>query len=63
MKTEQKGNYTTIMVCGRTHILVENKSRDFEPSNYLGTGLALRGVCKKGQTFEQWAENRMILKK
>ena len=60
MQLTDKGLYQTVQVYGRTHILVKNTGREFESPNYLGTGLALRGVCKPGETFEDWITNRKV---
>lgn len=57
----QVGFYYLLQTHGRTHILVENTNRDFEAPDYMNTGLALKGVTKQGQSFEDWLANRRIL--
>lgn len=56
----EKGIYT-MQVHGRTHILADNNSREFIPCDYLRTGMALKGVCKPRETYQDWKQNRKIL--
>ena len=48
--------YTTILVCGRLHVLREVSPRNtgIPEANYMGTGKALCGVVDKGDTLEDW---------
>jgi hypothetical protein len=56
----------TIIVHGRTHVLTESKRNDnvedgqtkIEQPNYLGTGMALCGVLRPGETLEEWKKRR-----
>lgn len=52
--------YGTIKVVGRTHIVKEvfRKDMDFPAPNYQGTGKALVGVCRVGETLEEWVKRR-----
>ena len=59
--TEQEKGYYTLQVHGRTHILVENNNRELVPCDYMRTGMALKGVCKPNETFQDWKQNRKIL--
>ena len=59
-------SYSTIEVCGKTHVLTINEDRRtklykgqlMENANYRGTGLALCGVLKTGKNLEQWKKRK-----
>lgn len=48
--------YSTVVVAGRLHVLCEAKERKgpYRDPNYMGTGRALCGVLRRGQTLEEW---------
>jgi len=52
--------YSTIEFNGRLHILTDApETRGAYPMpNFMGTGKALAGVCKKGETIEEWMKRR-----
>lgn len=53
--------YSTIVVWSRLHVICESKERKgnlHRDANYMGTGKALCGVLKKGQTLEEWMKNK-----
>lgn len=52
--------YETIKVIGRTHIIKEDFRKDmgFPDPNYEGTGKALVGVCRVGESLEEWVKRR-----
>jgi len=53
--------YSTVVVAGRLHVICEAKDRRggiHRDPNYMGTGRALCGVLKKGQTLEEWMKNK-----
>jgi hypothetical protein len=53
--------HTSIEVAGRTHVLTpyNNTYRGPYPMpNYHGTGMALCGVTKKGESLDKWIKRR-----
>lgn len=52
--------YETIKVVNRTHIIKEDFRKDmcFPDPNYQGTGKALVGVCRVGETLDEWVKRR-----
>lgn len=48
-------NYSSIQVCGRTHVVCNVASRNGYPEpNYMNTGKALCGVVDKGSSLDDW---------
>ena len=76
---EQKTNemYITMRVNGRTHVVRQFNRRKYRTKqypggmetvytpapNYLGTGMALCGVLRYGQTLEEWVSEKKKRKK
>lgn len=51
--------YDTVISHGRKHVICEAKDRSgYLAPNYLGTKRALCGVLLRGQTLENWLEQR-----
>ena len=48
--------YNIVTVGTRKHVVctVTSRSGGVDNPNYMGTGMALCGVMKKGETLEQW---------
>ena len=57
--------YSIITVRGYEHVVCDtfHKRTNWPEANYLGTGKALCGVIKKGQSFENWLKKRNHKKK
>lgn len=50
--------YETIKILNRTHIVREVFRTEIPDADYQGTGKALVGVCRVGETFEEWVKRR-----
>ena len=74
MEQDKNIMYKTMRVNGRTHVLREINRLSYclsdyyksckgdiirvDPPDYLGTGLALCGVLKYGQTLNEWVQEK-----
>lgn len=57
-------DFETIQVLGRTHVVrhVERPSKHYPEPNYRGTGKALCGVTREGESLEAWIRRTKIAK-
>ena len=52
--------YSSITVNGRIHVLTIPRDRfgQYKTANFRGTGHALCGVTRKGESLNEWIERR-----
>lgn len=56
-------NYSTVRSFYATYVVTEQKRSEYEQPNFLGTGKALVGMLKEGQSLQDFLLERKNIRK